>query len=171
MLAVEAALIVNDASRAREAAATLLLEPVTARLCALMARTAFAAADADEARAWIARAAAAPQEPDWSDLDPEGKAFAYTPEDWSRLVAAYAETGELVHPRLERRERTISELPELPLSYQVSAPFLRAAEAGHASAPLADDPGVEPLDEEDELSAAAASDAKPPRLGARTRRR
>ena len=112
---------------------------------------------------WVAQA------PDWSDLDPEGKAFAYTPQDWARLVATYAETGELVHPRLERRERTIAELPQLPPGYQASAPFLRAAEAGSALAPLPDDPGPP------ETVPAPPPEAVPPakgrRLGARLRRR
>lgn len=146
LLMVEQALIRNDAAAAREAAQPLMAGEPTARFCALMARTAFAGGDNDEARAWIARAGAAPQEPDWSDLDPEGKAFAYTPQDWARLTAAYAETGELVHPRLERRERTINELPELPMGYQVSAPFLRAAETGAGLAPIPDDPGPLALD-------------------------
>ena len=139
-----------------------------------MARTAFTAGDADEARAWIARSGAAPQEPDWSDIDPDGKAFAYTPQDWSRLVAVYAETGELIHPRLERQEKTISELPAIPLSYQVSAPFLRAAEAGAGASPLIDDPG--PLDPDGELSDAENAPGPPAptggrRPGGRTRRR
>ena len=167
LLMLEAALTAGEALAAREAAAALKPEPLTARICALMARTAFAAGNPDEARAFIARAAAAPQEPDWSDLDPEGKAFAYTPQDWARLVATYGETGELVHPRLERRERTLAELPELPMGYQASAPFLRAAEAAGAAPPLPDDPG--PL--EPEAPAAAEPPAKGRRLGARLRRR
>ncbi|MDO9222470.1 MAG: heme biosynthesis protein HemY, partial [Caulobacter sp.] len=92
--------------------------------------------------AWITRGAAAPQEPDWSDLDPEGRAFAYRPEDWTRLVATYGETGELIHPRLERRERGISDLPELPVSYVESTPFLSAAEGDASRMPIPDDPGV-----------------------------
>jgi uncharacterized membrane-anchored protein len=76
-----------------------------------MARVAYANGEADEARAWVARGVAAPQEPDWSDLDPEGRAFAYARDDWARLTVSYAETGELIHPRFERRERTMSELP------------------------------------------------------------
>ena len=175
LLMIEQALITNDADAARQAVTPLLLETPTARFCALMARVAFGAGDADEARAWIARAAGAPQEPDWSDLDPEGAAFAYTPKDWARLVAVYAETGELIHPRLERAERTINELPELPLSYQASAPFLRAAEAGGPSlAPLPDDPG--PMDADGELSpaspdAAAGAASTRSRLDGRPRRR
>ena len=74
----------------------------------------------------MARGMSAPHEPDWSDLDPEGRAFAYQSSDWARLVATFAETGELIHPRFERRERSLSELPELPLSYADSAPFLGA---------------------------------------------
>ena len=107
-----------------------------------MARAARAAGKQYEARAWVGRALAAPQEPDWSDLDPEGRAFAYTPADWARLVAVYAETGELAHPRLERRERALSDLPDLPTGYHTSMPFLRAAEAGGGTPPLPDYPGA-----------------------------
>ena len=88
-----------------------------------MARLAFADNEPDEARAWMARGAAAPQEPAWTDLDPQGRAFAYSAADWARLVAAYAETGDLIHPRFERRERTLTELPALPPSYEDAAPF------------------------------------------------
>ena len=48
------------------------------------------------------RAATAPAEPDWSDLDPEGDAFDYTDQDWRRLIFTYGEKGELIHPRYER---------------------------------------------------------------------
>jgi HemY protein len=143
ILMVEAALVEGDARAALEGVARLDDEPPTARTCALMARAARTAGQQDEARAWVVRAQAAPQEPDWSDLDPEGRAFAYTPADWALLVAVYAETGELAHPRLERRERALSEIPDLPAGYHASMPFLRAAEAGGASAPLPDDPGAE----------------------------
>ncbi len=85
---------------------------------------------------------AAPQEPDWSDLDPEGRAFAYARDDWARLTVSYAETGELIHPRFERRERTMSELPQLPSAYAESTPFVRAAETGGALMPIPDDPGI-----------------------------
>jgi HemY protein len=136
---VEQALTANDAAGAREAAKALAGEPDTARLAGLMARVASAAGDRDEARAWIARGAAAPQEPDWSDLDPEGHAFAYTPADWARLVATYAETGELIHPRHERHERTISDLPELPAAYADSAAYVSAAETGDPFPQVLDD--------------------------------
>lgn len=129
LLMVEQALIGGDAERAQELAAALEAEPVTARIAGLLARTAFAAGQPDEARVWMARGVAAEQEPDWSDLDPEGRAFAYQPADWARLAASYAETGELIHPRHERREKALGELPELPIAYADSAVFLAAQEA------------------------------------------
>ncbi len=142
ILTIEQALTVGDLSAARTGAEAMSEPPVTARICALQARVALAVGNGDEARAWIARAAAAAQEPDWSDMDPEGRAFAYTPGDWARLVSSYAETGELIHPRFERREPMISGLPDLPVTYHASAPFLAAAEAGPTvGAPLPDDPG------------------------------
>lgn len=142
ILMVEQALTAGEIAAAREAARKLEAEPLTQRLAGLQARAANAAGAVDEARAWIARGNAAPQEPDWSDLDPEGRAFAYRPEDWTRLVATYGETGELIHPRLERRERTINDLPELPVSYVESTAFVRAAEGDAAVMPIPDDPGV-----------------------------
>ena len=110
-----------------------------------MARLALAAHEPDEARGWIARAAVAAIEPDWSDIDPEGRVFAYGSADWSRLVSHYAETGELIHPRLERGERILSELPDLPVAYTASTPFFAADRSGELAPPIPDDPG--PYDE------------------------
>jgi HemY protein len=116
-LYVEQALIAGDGAAAREAARALEGEPVTARVAGVMARAAYAAGAIDEARLWLAQGMNASPEPDWSDLDPEGRAFAYHASDWARLVITFAETGELIHPRHERRERTLRELPELPIAY------------------------------------------------------
>jgi HemY protein len=116
-LYVEQALIAGDAAAARRAAQALEGEPLTARIAGLLARAAFAAGSADEARVWLARGINAPHEPDWTDLDPEGRAFAYQASDWARLVLTFAETGVLIHPRHERRERTLRVLPELPIAY------------------------------------------------------
>jgi HemY protein len=113
-----------------------------------MARVAYASGQPDEARVWMARGMSAPHEPDWSDLDPEGRAFAYHASDWARLVATFAETGELIHPRYERHERSLSELPELPLSYADSAAFL----ASDGAEPLlhpAEDHGFDELEPAD----------------------
>jgi len=156
ILMVEQALIAGDAVGARNAATSLEGEPLTRRLAGLRARAASAIGDRDEARAWIARAAAAPQEPDWSDIDPDGQAFAYSAEDWARLAAAYAETGELIHPRFERRERSISDLPELPAAYAESSPFIGAAETGAPLPPIIDDG-----DFGEDLQPAGAADPSP----------
>ena len=143
ILAVEQALVAGDALAAQTAMQGLAGEPVTQRLAGLFARVAVAGAKPDEARAWQAKGAAAPQEPDWSDLDPEGRAFAYTRADWARLVSTYAETGELIHPRHERRERSLSDLPLLPSAYADSAPFVARASENAPFAPIFDDSGYE----------------------------
>jgi HemY protein len=130
ILSVEQALIAGDAAGAREAVRALDGEPLTVRIAGLRARVAYAAAQPDEARMWMAQGMTAPQEPDWTDLDPEGRAFAYQASDWARLVATFAETGELIHPRHERRERTMSEVPELPLPYLEAPPVFADAPGG-----------------------------------------
>jgi HemY protein len=137
ILMVEQALIAGDPAAAQKAAKALEGEAVTARIAGLFARTAFAAGQADEARMWMARAAGAEDEPDWSDLDPEGRAFSYEPADWARLVVGFAETGQLTHPRHERRERTLGALPELPMSYE-SVGFVVAHEAEAAPYEMAE---------------------------------
>lgn len=162
ILMAEQALTAGDAVGARAAARELDAEPLTRRLAGLRARVASLSGDRDEARAWIARGGEAPQEPDWSDIDPEGKAFAYSPADWARIVAGYAERGELAHPRFERREKGVSDLPELPAVYVESSPFISAAEAGVPTPPIVDD-----ADFGDQLAPADAGPAPPrrPRRG------
>lgn len=154
MLMAEQALIAGEVETALGFAEPLARETPTGRSFGLMARAALAAQNADEARAWAARAKAAPPDPDWSDLDPEGAAFNYGPKDWARLVSEYAETGALIHPRLERGERTMLGLPELPEGYRVSAPFRRAAEASPLAAPPPPDVPVDLGYEEPEEEAA-----------------
>lgn len=139
-LYVEQALIVGDATAASAAARALESEPVTARIAGLMARAAYAAGAVDDARVWLARGMNAPPEPDWSDLDPEGRAFAYHASDWARLAITFAETGELIHPRHERRERTLRELPDLPIAYSDAGPILTEP----VLYPLEEDPGDAP---------------------------
>jgi HemY protein len=170
ILMAEQALIGGDAVGARAAMRRLESEPLTRRLAGLFARIANAGGDRDEARAWIARGAAAPQEPDWSDVDPAGRAFAYGPADWAVIVAAYAERGDLAHPRFERGERTLNDLPELPAAYVESAPFVSAAEPGWLPPPIIDDGDVTPDFEPG--AAGPAPPARPRRVfGARDRTR
>lgn len=76
-------------------------EPPTARLCQLAGQIEEHLGNMADARLWYERAATAPLEPDWSDLDPEGDAFDYSDSDWRRLTFSFGETGELIHPRYE----------------------------------------------------------------------
>ena len=138
-LIVEQALIGGDPAAARLASREIQGEPLTQRLAGLMASVANANGDRDEARAWIVRGAGAPEEPDWSDIDPSGRAFAYSGADWARVTQVYAETGELIHPRHERGEAGISDLPDIPAGYAESAAFVSAAESGDPFPPIVDD--------------------------------
>jgi HemY protein len=113
----------------------------------------------------------APQEPDWSDLDPEGRAFAYQPSDWARLVSTFAETGELIHPRFERRERALSELPELPIAYAESAPFIAAGANTPMPYPVEEGGYADDEPEAEAEPRAAPSRRKGGRRGLATRKR
>ena len=55
------------------------------------------------------------------------------------MVQAYAERGELAHPRFERGERAISDLPELPAAYAESTPFISAGSDSGAPPIVLDD--------------------------------
>jgi HemY protein len=163
ILMVEQALLASFPPLLRSALDGLAEEPPTTRLCGLRSRAALALGEPDEARAWVARAAGAPSEPEWSDIAPDGRAFAYTPTDWARLVSSFAETGELIHPRFERKERTISELPDLPVAYQATTSLVQAAETGLSMIPLDDEP--DPFDPDydeptDELASLRAADRR-----------
>ncbi len=116
LLMAEQALALGDAEKAYKALLPLLDEhqdtgQLSARFCTLMALIAKRKGDVVEAESWNQRAIKAHFEPDWSDLDPEGPAFAYLKEDWARLVFSYGESGELIHPRHERFERMYSPTP------------------------------------------------------------
>ncbi|MFZ4066026.1 MAG: heme biosynthesis HemY N-terminal domain-containing protein [Phenylobacterium sp.] len=156
ILTVEAALIAGDAVRAAELGRGLEAEPLTARIAGLLARAAFAAGRPDEARLWRARGLTAPGEADWSDLDPEGRAFAYQPADWARLAVSFAETGDLIHPRHERREPGLSDLPDLPMSYAE-----QDLSGFEASVPFPIGEGLQG-EEDDEPDAAASPPVPPP---------
>lgn len=77
-------------------------ENPSSRICILFAQVARGRGDDNGARTWLAQAAVAPREPDWSDLDPEGPAFLYDDNDWARLVYVFGDGGQLIHPRMER---------------------------------------------------------------------
>ena len=114
----------------------------------------------DAQRLWLERAAVAPSEPDWSDLDPHGTAFDYTDQDWRRLVFSFGETGELIHPRFEAGAPRRSAGVNVPTP-KVSPPVETTAKADkpaakaetNAEAETAprqpDDPGVLKVDTDD----------------------
>jgi HemY protein len=77
-------------------------ENPSSRICILLAQVARGRGDENGARDWLAQAASAPREPDWTDLDPEGPAFLYDDNDWARLVYVFGDGGQLIHPRMER---------------------------------------------------------------------
>lgn len=142
ILAVEQALTNNDGVTAIAALEPLLAERPTSRILALRAAAAKASGDEQGAKDWLGKAANAPREADWSDLDPDGNAFAYEDADWARLIESYGERGLLVHPRLERSDAERLVAPELATLTQaaVDAPTTSGAP------PSADDPGLAVFD-------------------------
>jgi HemY protein len=118
--------------------ALLVEENPTARLCLLMERALKGYGDPVEAQRWGRMAASASREADWSDIDPKGNAFDFERGSWSRLVYAFGDVGDLVHPRYESygRELEAGRVLALPL-----------AEEGPLSAPKAPQgPLTQPLD-------------------------
>ncbi len=102
ILQVEDAIAAGDAATAGAILDRLLQDRATSRLWALKAQVAQLLKDGVKFDEFMHKAAAAPREPDWSDLDPDGNAFAYEDEDWARMVESYGDKGQLIHPRLER---------------------------------------------------------------------
>lgn len=73
----------------------------TSRVCRLMEMVSRARNDAVASRDWSEKAAYAPREPEWSDIETDGSAFNYAHEDWARLVYTYGDAEQLIHPRHE----------------------------------------------------------------------
>lgn len=73
----------------------------SARVCQMAYKAETLLENTVDARHWLERAATAPHEADWADLDPEGDVFDYTDQDWRRMVFTFGDTGELIHPRFE----------------------------------------------------------------------
>lgn len=102
-------------------------DKVTKRVSGLMSRGAQALGDMDSARTWVAHAASAKGEPEWSDIDAQGNAFAYSAADWSDVILTFARNATLAHPRYERGEKGLPEVPELASRYVPSMPFIKAS--------------------------------------------
>jgi HemY protein len=100
-------------------------ENPSSRIATLFAQVCKGKNDEDGARRWMAQAAVAPREADWTDLDPEGPAFLYDDQDWARLVYMFGDAGQLIHPRLERGGRDVGAGSVLALP-----PAMRGAPAG-----------------------------------------
>lgn len=119
-------------------------ENPSSRVAALFAVVCRGKGDEVGARSWLAQAAVAPREPDWSDLDPEGPSFLYDDGDWARLVYVYGDAGQLIHPRMERGGKDAgagsvlalppaggrSDMPTASIIDASSGPTLRAAQIG-----------------------------------------
>ncbi len=100
ILTAELALDNGDGVAALSALDALLQgEDPSARVCMLSAQAETLLDNEIDARMWQHRAACAPVEANWSDLDPNGPAFNYTAEDWRQMVFSFGSTGVLLHPR------------------------------------------------------------------------
>ena len=102
LLKADMAITEADWDGAEKALAPLLQggQP-TSRVCRLMEMVCRARDEDADARNWAERAASAPREPEWSDIETDGSAFAYSKEDWARMVYAFGDSGQLIHPRHE----------------------------------------------------------------------
>ncbi len=115
ILIAEAAIADGDWPSAYEALLPLVTESPSARLCSLMEAVARGRGDREDAHRWAHQAASAPREPDWSDLDPDGRAFNYSVEEWSRLVYTFGDAAQLIHPRYESYGRELGALARVAL--------------------------------------------------------
>lgn len=116
-------------------------ETPSSRLCLLAAQSEERLNNPTDARLWLQRAATAPREADWSDLDPSGESFDYTPQDWRRLVFSYGDTGELIHPRFDSRAPL-----RLPGVADLSEDEDIAEEGPTEAAPQSDNPDAAPIE-------------------------
>jgi len=144
ILLAQQALDKKDGVGTLQALGTLLrAEEPSARLCSLGGAAEELLGNDIDARAWQIRAASAPREADWSDLDPDGSDFNYTQKDWQRLVATYGKTGTLIHPRLEanKRRRAVIAAKDLPAP-SVQSNAATSQTIRDTPPPNPDDPGV-----------------------------
>jgi len=103
LLLAEEALRKQDGVAAFSLLTPFLQDNPSARLCVLAAQTETILKNPADAALWMQRAATAPREADWSDLDPSGESFDYSDQDWHRLVFSFGQRGDLIHPRAERQ--------------------------------------------------------------------
>jgi len=153
LLLAETALDQSNKDAAQSALDPVLTSsPVSARACALAARLAHLDGDQPGVQRWMARAAHAPAEADWSDIDEGGQAFNFTDADWKRMVQSWGEDSVLIHPRHERYEIAAAAAPEAALindqsrasdSTKRSTEGDKTAPSFYEPGPAPDDPGVD----------------------------
>ncbi len=101
ILLVEAAIGKQQWLKASEILTALMDQGVTTRLASLMEAVCVGQEDHEGSARWSRAASASAREPDWSDIDPDGRAFDYGLEDWGRLAYAFGDNNTLIHPRHE----------------------------------------------------------------------
>ncbi|MCA8900722.1 MAG: heme biosynthesis protein HemY [Hyphomonas sp.] len=140
ILTAEIAMDRADWVAAIRSLALLVEENPTARLCLLMERALKGYGDAGEANRWARMAASASREADWSDIDPKGNAFDFDKAGWARLVYAFGDVGDLVHPRYESYGR------ELEAGRVLALPGPEEEDRPETAAKAVDRPLTPPLD-------------------------
>ncbi|MAP96471.1 MAG: heme biosynthesis protein HemY [Ponticaulis sp.] len=94
----------------------------TSRVCRLMEMISRARHDDSAERSWSDKAANAPREPEWSDIDTDGSAFTYTKDDWARLVYTFGDSAALIHPRHESYRAELDVVRNRAVGYDGKAP-------------------------------------------------
>ncbi|WP_084420907.1 heme biosynthesis protein HemY [Henriciella litoralis] len=131
ILKAEIAMATREWTSAIRELAILVEERPTARLCLLLEQALRGYGDTAEADRWGRMAITASREAEWSDIDPNGTAFDYSRRDWARLVYAFGDAGNLVHPRYETygRELEAGRHIALPAPVASSQPAARPGAA------------------------------------------
>lgn len=138
ILKAELAMIERAWLDAVKGIALLVEEKPTARLCLLMEKALGGYGDDDEADRWARMAITASREAEWSDIDPKGGTFLLSDRDWSRMVYAFGDAGNLIHPRYEAYERELDAGKPLALPASNAGPKVEDFKAQSAARPPLD---------------------------------
>jgi len=107
-------------------------ETPSSRMCLLAAQSEERLHNPIDAKLWLQRAATAPREADWSDLDPSGESFDYSPQDWRRLVFSPQEKDDAERDTVLQKQAV--KKAEAEMAEPVTQP---------------DDPGAAPIEGKD----------------------
>ncbi len=122
ILQAEAAMLQSHWDEAENTLSHLLREGETTRLCSLMEAISSAKNDTNQSARWARLAASSAREADWSDIDPEGRAFNYSNEDWARLIYIFGDGGTLIHPRYETYGGELETIAHIALPAPLQSP-------------------------------------------------